>query len=467
MQMNKRKDRFYIGISLCMAFVVAVFAGLYVLGENRRNTAVEELRAKAAINMRSLTKSEFVVAGPTKSKPRKTPDSVERETPKTHEDTIIVFEALGEKIKESYNDSIWGEIVQRKWYKGWTQEELERGTKYLDENHDLFQEIRRLANFEGLLHVVDYEDRLKRFDPQMQTYANSARWLRFSAFIKARQGDYEGSAADMMAILNLAKKMKEAPTVLAQLIRIQMTGYCYENINENIRGEDLSLDTIRNLVAAVYKTGDRNGFATAMATDGVLSLHAFETVRNHGNLYGIDIEPKFVEDAVMYLYGTPLARPLLNIDEDTYANTMNRMSHALTMPYYEAKPMVDRINEEIANLPPERIVSRRMLPQHDDIPNAADYQAQHEAMIGLMQLGLTIEYYHSQEGVYPDTLEDIAPMLDNPLPTDPYTGQSFVYEPHEDDFTLYSPRSSVVEGGRFIASIFDDQFNIVWRHTKE
>ena len=141
----------------------------------------------------------------------------------------------------------------------------------------------------------------------------------------------------------------------------------------------------------------------------------------------------------------------------------------MRLPYYQAKPLLEQIRTDVENLPYYRIISRPFLniltSAHVNHPEVL---ARNEAQLGLMQIGLAVEYYHAQHGAYPETLDQIAPILGGASPIDPYTGQPFVYELRRDGFTLYSARGSVVaqNPARPLPGT-DAQGNIVWRYAGE
>lgn len=473
-----RRDRFYIGVAIFMVMVVAMFLGLYIIGQQKRNVAVEALKAKAARVVQHsptpIPKSDADTEELPKPQSPEAPIPEANSSLETQEERQAAFETLGEKLTSLYKDTKpEDDIIWDKYWTEWTPEELELVAKYLEEHQELLEEIERLANTDGPLYDFDLDEGYwNNYEIQNPTFFNYphayyyrvfARFLALDAYVATARGDYETAIDNHIMIINLANKTKNDPAAICQGTRIATVSFAYTNVNAGIHGEELSLDTLQRFVAAAYDTGDREAFGVALATEGVLNLAQFESVRDHNYNYGPD-EMYAGEAFLMYFYGSVLARPLLNMDEDVYASTMNRVSDATALPYYEAKPIFDQIEEDIAALPRTRILSRMLLP---NITSFADAQARHEATLGLMQVGLSIEHYHGQHGVYPETLEEIAPILNGPIPIDPYTGQPFVYEPGQDEFTLYSARGSVVGPGRPVPPYYNAQGNIVWRYTGE
>ena len=118
---------------------------------------------------------------------------------------------------------------------------------------------------------------------------------------------------------------------------------------------------------------------------------------------------------------------------------MDRLSNIAWLPYYEAKPLLDRLNNDLDNLSATNVVSRKIIPRGVD--SLID-RAYRDAYLGLMQVGLAVELYYNQNSICPETIDDIAPILDGEIPLDPFTGKDFVYEVHENGFSpLLSDRN--------------------------
>lgn len=58
------------------------------------------------------------------------------------------------------------------------------------------------------------------------------------------------------------------------------------------------------------------------------------------------------------LYSSPLARPWQNMDERTYAEFTSRLARAARLPFYEAKPLLDEIEQDTQDMPLTRVLSR-------------------------------------------------------------------------------------------------------------
>jgi hypothetical protein len=277
----------------------------------------------------------------------------------------------------------------------------------------------------------------------------------------AANGDYEEATKDALAIAGFAEGVGNEPVLISQIARAALDDRLYNLIAGNMQGENLSPEQAARIIEYAARFNGRNDLADAMAFDSTFTVtEMFDGIRSgqgeHANSFFARI------------YGS-IGRPLLNRDEAIYVDVMERMSTIASLPYYEARPELERIQEELENISFIRIYANLTLgglvPAYC---RTVESCTRYEAQSGLMQIGLTVEQYHAQHGEYPQTLEEIAPTLGGTLPLDPYTGQNYVYKPNGDGFTLYSARGSVMppEPNRTPRGV-DQQGNIVWRDTKE
>lgn len=457
MHMKKHKDLFYIVISLCMAFLVAVFAVLYVLGEKHRNVAVEELKVRAseikARYQQQRTKSipvpetdvayESIEATNTASPSR---DSIEAYNKFSEKQVVIdanqTLELLFEDLKNKSEQEF--------------EEEL---AAFCADNQEFIIELRNIAATGGPFHELDFSKGSKmELGPQLIQVRNWVRALKKNGAMAAANGDYETATQDALAIAGFAEGVGKEPVLFSQIVRAAVDGSFYDLISGNVQGENLSPEQSARIIEYASQFNGRNDLADAIALESTWTItEIFDPIRSgrgeHANSFFARI------------YGSIL----LNRDEEIYVDVKERLSTVASLPYYEARPELERIQEEVENISYIRFFSSLTLPNW--VPayyNTQEACARSEAQLGLMQIGLTVEQYHAQHGEYPQTLEEIAPALGGALPLDPYTGQNYVYKPHGNDFTLYSARGNIVppEENRTPRGV-DPQGNIVWRDTRE
>ena len=152
----------------------------------------------------------------------------------------------------------------------------------------------------------------------------------------------------------------------------------------------------------------------------------------------------------------------MNMDGAAYIDIMSRASSAAELPYYEAAPQLMRLETETRNLPSTRILAKMHIVS--GLSSTCGAQAQHEATLDLMQMGILVEQYKASTGTYPEDLDAIVPELGGSLPVDPFTGKPYQYQPSDDGSLLYSIGQNLIDdGGRHNLASGD----IVWREKTE
>jgi len=99
--------------------------------------------------------------------------------------------------------------------------------------------------------------------------------------------------------------------------------------------------------------------------------------------------------------------------------------------------------------------------------HASRSQARHEAKLDLMQMGLVIEQYQADHGLYPDTLDSIEPRLGGSMPVDPFTGEPYHYRRTGDSFRLYSVGANLTDDGGIVDTRSTSLGDLVWRGREE
>ena len=456
MHMNKRKGRFYIGVAVFMAIVVAVFAVLYVLGDKQRNVAVEELKARASeVKARYQQRTKKIPIPETDI----APDSAEAaDTASLSGDSVEAYNKFSEKQIVIDARQTLELLFENNKFKS-AQEIDEELAAFCADNQEFIVELRNIAATGGPFYELDFSKILKsELLPHRKDVRRWVQVLEKNGAMAVANGDYEEATKDALAIAGFAEGIGKEPFMISQEIFGRLENRFYALIAHNIQGGNLSPEQAARIIEYAARFSGRNDLADAIALESIWIIkEIFEGIR--------EVRGEPANSFVPRIYGS-IGRPLLNRDEAIYADVMERLSTIASLPYHEARPELERIQKEVENISYIRIIASVVLPQL--VPGFCSMQeacARYEAQSGLMQIGLTVEQYHAQHGEYPQTLEEIAPALGGTLPVDPYTGQNYVYKPGSNDFTLYSARGRIVPPDENrTARGCDAQGNIVWRN---
>lgn len=462
------KNRWIIVLAIVITLMIAVLLATYRVTEQRRQEAIHKLNEKAASlqPVASALKLRPSDRDRASRDPLSEPSEREEENSDTfREESIAAFARIVEKKKALQEDPIWQEALDalNKKPKEWTPEDLEKIKEYLRACGEVILELRRFAEMGGPARELDYTKGFGLELPHLAQLRDCARMLAADAITMAGDGNYAEAVADILAGMKLAHSLLNEPVLISQLAYMAIDGIMFDTI-ENIRGEDIPPELSETLIRYAGTTGGREGLANSIIGDGSFGLEAFDEIRN-GDLRSFEnlgMTGGNWNTFLVRLYGSGIVRPLLNGDEQNYADIMLRMSEAAAEPYFQSKPLLDQLSAEIGDLPYTQLLSRMLLP---DMTRALEAQAINEARMDLIRLGLAVERYHGQTGNYPATLDQISSILGTEVPLDPFTGQAYVYQPGENDFVLYSAVANAIDRlpgqNRFGA---DENGNLVWRN---
>lgn len=340
------------------------------------------------------------------------------------------------------------------WYSN-TDEEKEEIIKFLEASRGLIQAIREYAKSGGTLMGIPEE---RSICSGMEERLDFKYFLLIDALVSTLKGDYSEAVQNCLALLCFAEEPNNNPKWC--WFAMQSVETIYGNLSHSIPLESVPPDLLLEIISKAKVLQERDAFADSIKIGTRHKLAIFEDMRNGTISDNFRYDSQGFESIMVYVHGSGIGQPFVAMDESAFIDIVNRASELAKLPYYEAKPLLDRLRKEIDSLPGTSIVSRKVTPsltKHYPIRRAC-----YDAQLGLMQVGLAVELHYNQHGVYPETLDEIAPILDGEIPLDPFTGKDFVYEPNHDKYTLYcqSAKAGHIDTRAFTGNA---DGNICWR----
>jgi len=452
------------GVPLAAIGILAtVLVGLSMVTEQKRDAAVAKVRAMQPEALQKLTLERRTPRVATATKDAEAEKTPAAEAEPQGEDTIAAFAQLYEKKQALWNNPEWREASELLGSKPneWTEADKRALAAFLEANRDLIAELVRLAELGGPVYELAFSKGFAIELPHLAELRQGARLLAADALMKAGGGNYADTVRELVAGMKLADTISGEPILISQLVRIAMDSIVCNAVAESIAGEDIPPNLIQDLIRYAGQAGRRDAFAASFAGEGWMGMDVFDRLRAGQLPAGTIDQPADPKDSILLdLYGSVLLRPWLNRDQEAYADIIARMHDASQLPYYDARPLLQEVNQDIESLPRTRVFSRKLLPA---LTRAVQSQAAHEARLDLMRVGLAVEQYHAQTGEYPSTLNAVAPILGGAIPIDPFTGQPYVYQPTAGGFRLRTGSTADPEG-RPLSSGTDENGCLVWRY---
>lgn len=467
--MKTRNEQFMMVVAALVVLMVVAGAGFQFVTDRHRSAAVERFKKPAGIE-------RYKKAHEARDrKPAAPPDQAGQQPSKETapvaidpEENVKAFQAAvaqSKALREGVRGKEFQDLFDMKLPNGGTEEEWARAKATLDEARGLIQEIRRLAKAGGPVSALDFSKGYWMDLSHLAQLREFARLLSADAYLWAHEENYGEAIEDILAGMQLSSALCDEPILISQLVRIAMNNIMYDAAQQALPTENLPPDLARRLIDYAARNDGRASFSESFQVEGFFGIDAFGQVRegtmDPGVFHGVFESSSWMDNLLLQAYGSTLAQPWLNMDEETYADIIGRVADLMQRPYYEARPLLAEVEQEIGNLPITRVFSRIMLPA---LTRANEAQASNEARLDLMQIGLSLEQYRARTGALPDTLAPIASELGGTVPVDPFTGTPYVYRPSGGGFLLYSVgRNQTDDGGRQESRTGD----IVWRGQKE
>ncbi len=378
-------------------------------------------------------------------------------------DTITSWAALFERKKNEVDGDEWDTVLDL-WqaadgWKSLSAEETDQILRFLDAHQEFIAALRNQAALGGPVHVTSLSDTHGAKVEHLPVIRDCARLLGLDAVARAHTGAMKQAVSDSIAGLHLADALAPDPMLIAQLCRIAMTSIAYSRLQEAFPPGTLSnADTARLLYQAQESPG-RESMVAALEYTRMEYNQRFDTLLNQ-DWYGRykKMEPAFLvfdkslaNRAATIAYASPLARPWLNRDITRNAEFMGHVIGVAHLPYYEAMKQHD---DSVNGFYP---YAKLRDPQaFRDLAS----EARREALLQLLQLGLTLEQHHVIHGSFPPTLDALSGSFPENTLVDPYSGAQFIYKAENNEFLLYSVGQNLQDdGGNHDLT----QGDIVWR----
>jgi hypothetical protein len=355
--MKASGERFLmVGVVVVVLLVVGSI-GFQMVTDRNRLSAVAKLKKPEGVQRHVKTHPAQTDTRSSASTQDKNPlPADEQLEANARNESIVAFDRLMERRDAVAKDARWQraeDILQNKPLKEWTEEDWALVKEYVNATHDLVLEIRKLAAMGGPVSELDYSKGQNMPLAHLAKLRNLGRVLSWDATVRGHDGDYGEAVEDITAGFKLGGVLKDEPILISQLVRIAIDGMCYASAQQALPPEGVPPDLARRLIEYAGQNDYRDSFAGSFNGEGFMGLDTFEHIREGQPVGEENAKDRFL----LRLYGSMFARPWLNMDEETYAQTIGRMGELSELPYYEAHPQMQEIEQEVEDLPRTRVFS--------------------------------------------------------------------------------------------------------------
>ena len=480
----------WLGLALAVlaAAVVIAISVAGIVTKAQRDAAVANIKKPASLVFyEELAAYRKGAAGGSAAAASPTPEAADDKRDLDDAvDTIARYERLFARKEET--DDTWSELYDKVYDKKpseWTAAERAELEAFLTENRDLILELRDLAKRGGPVCLLDFSEGLNVDLSHLAKLRDCARLLGMDATVQALNGDYPEAMADLVAGMGLADAVGEEPIMISQLVRMAMYGMACATFEAAFGPGELPPELAREFLQRAVRTGHRQRLADTLATEHAMAMQPLsdflsaaaapskeelDFVAANSLTAPVKEEVGTLERIGLQLYASPIARSFYNLDQRALAELSRQMIEVTPLPYYEAKPILDGIEQDLRDHPFTRLMSDQFLLElmrvhmdrgryetTFDLRNMESLlelhyhihlaQGRQEAKLDLLRIGIVLEQHYVDTREYPATLDAIAADLGGAVPLDPLTGEPYHYQAQGDTFLLYSVGMNLVDDG--------------------
>jgi hypothetical protein len=302
---------------------------------------------------------------------------------------------------------------------------------------EVLDTLRRASLLPHSVFPLKWEDGFSMLLPHMAKFRSSTRVLATYARVLAEEGRMDEALDWCLVALRMSGHAASEPTIIAQLVSAAVQGVAFQTLRDIVSEAPVS-----PAVATRYEEYLRglSPYATFRASivaerAGVLDVYTMlegEPDMLHSVLQmtgGAKGAPEFAR-----VYCSPLARPLHKADQLSYLQYMQTALDTVDLPYRHAAPVLGAMETELGGAG-GNVLAAALMPAYDRIVQKRDWSA---AEINVCRVALALKAYKHTHDTYPATLAHLQETLADPLPTDPFSGEGFLYQPQGEGFKLYS-----------------------------
>ena len=243
------------------------------------------------------------------------------------------------------------------------------------------------------------------------------------ALLQVEKGDVSGAIGTCKLVLRMGEH-------LFPVVRMSIHSMAIELLEDIVNRYPNYSEDYFKLLKELDKYEGHNAFVRSIKGERNTTGIIFKQV-----IYGTN--------SVTFRHIVYLVRPIFLRDFACYLQVMGDIISNSEVPYHEIIGKIQDFDERILKtIPLNRSLTRWFLPSFS---SSMVSQAKSEARVRACKLGLALNVYKTNKGVYPESLHDLKIDILSELPVDPFTGKDFYYQKVGNGFIVYSIGKNLID----------------------
>ncbi len=256
------------------------------------------------------------------------------------------------------------------------------------------------------------------------------RLLGIDAVIKAEDGYVEEGIEQCLAARRFLKLYLQEPFLISYLVGMACTkqvAVCMEYI---VSGREMETETLKGILAEWDSSPWRVALVWALETEKIFGLES--TLMYLKGEYDLDIG--MAGDVFYWFF-----RPIIKNEIIWMGQVYDRLIEAAKMPYHASRNN-QKIEQITDSIPWYYKMAGALVP---NIRATLLKIATLEAIYDTARIGIACKIYRNLNGDFPEDLAELSPEIIENIPTDPFTGHSYIYKKQGQGFIVYSVGSNL------------------------
>jgi len=293
-----------------------------------------------------------------------------------------------------------------------------------------------------------------------------ARILCVKSKIEAQAGMGDQCLQDAIILLNMPRSLEEEPFFISQLVRMALDVIAVNNMNEIINNVALDKNFLDSIVSSILSETNDKKVMTGLKGDAVSFITIYDQFRKAAK----ESDAKDFEMLDKMGGEKPDKEFLDSYKKNPQAFWDNQKTiylmtlyDALTLsaePYYKVSDKIKRLEDGVIKLPQKDAYFLKL--SFPALLKGCTQEARVNAYLGATEIGLANRLYRSKYGKYADSLDQLAPEFLQKVPSDPFTGKSYIYTKRSKGFAVYSVDEDLKDNGGESQGFGGDKRDITW-----
>ena len=271
---------------------------------------------------------------------------------------------------------------------------------------------------------IKYEAHFAALLPHLSPLRNFTKIFTLRALAHLANDDSEAALSDIQMSLFVSESIKDEPLLISQLVRIACLQIYLQPIWEGLKEDKWNAEQLADIGKQLAKIDLLNGYHISILGERDLANLAIDRMRDDPKLAGMLLEGanpayRFIPDGWVYHNQRRLNEMHVKFSQRIVDPKARRIHPDIAVAFN--KELDARTKRKLPILGVYDMLSGILLPSIDKVVIKIGFA---QTIVDHARIACHLEMHKLEHNKYPAKLAD----LKAPLPNDPYTGKSYVYQ---------------------------------------